>query len=145
MTPSFAPVPESKVVAFGPRRQTPAWTAAEAGPTDPQLKAQRGYRARLAAAGQAVRVVNTLLVRPALISIPGFDPATQLICDRKMFENMPEKSRNALLKLELREQDVAQLRTRNAYLEGELKLQEQYHTYILKKVITLKQQLAKRR
>jgi hypothetical protein len=66
------------------------------------LRAQRVYRARLAAAGKAVRVVNTLLVRPALTSIPGFDPATQLICDRAMFENMREKSRNALLKLELR-------------------------------------------
>jgi len=34
---------------------------------------------------------------------------------------------------------------RNTYLEGELKLQEQHHTNTLKEVITLRQQLAKRR
>jgi hypothetical protein len=49
------------------------------------------------------------------------------------------------LKLELREEDVARLEQRNAYLEGELKLQERHHTNALKEVITLKQQLAKKR
>jgi hypothetical protein len=36
------------------------------------------------------------------------------------------------LKLELREQDVQRLEQRNAYLEGELKLQAQHHTNSLK-------------
>jgi hypothetical protein len=76
-------------------------------------------------------VVDTLLVSPALASIPGFDPATQLVCDREMFKDMCEKLRSALLKLELREQEVARLTTRNTYLEGGLKLQEQHHTNIL--------------
>jgi hypothetical protein len=42
-------------------------------------------------------------------------------------------------------QEVARLETRNAYLEGELKLQERHHTNTLKEVITLKQQLAKKK
>jgi hypothetical protein len=49
------------------------------------------------------------------------------------------------LKLERREEDVAQLQQRNAYLEGELKLQEWHHTNALKEVVTLKQQLAKKK
>jgi hypothetical protein len=93
----------------------------------------------------SVRVVDTLLVSPVLASIPDFDPATQFVCDREMSEDMREKLRNALLKLELREQEVARLITSNAYLEGELKLQEQHHSNTLKEVITLRQQLAKRR
>jgi hypothetical protein len=40
-------------------------------------------------------VVDTLLVSPALASIPDFDPATQLVCDRKMFEDVREKLHNA--------------------------------------------------
>jgi hypothetical protein len=46
------------------------------------------------------------------------------------------------LKPELREQDVQRLEQRNAYLEGELRLQAQHHTNSLKELITLKQQLA---
>lgn len=57
---------------------------------------------------------------------------------------MRDDLRNALLKLALREKDVAQLGQRNAYLEGELKLQGQHHTNTLKEIITLKQQLAKK-
>ena len=134
----------------GPPPSLPTVTRRRGRPPKPggrtlQVEVQRAYRARLAAAGKAVRVVDTLLVSPALASIPGFDPATQLVCDRDMFEDMREKLRNALLKLELREQDVARLETRNVYLEDELKLQERHHTNTLKEVITLKQQLAKRR
>jgi hypothetical protein len=114
------------------------------------VEVQRAYRARLAAAGKAVRVVDAVPVsppheNPALASIPDFDPATQLVCDREMFEDTRKRLHNALLKLELREQDVARLETRNAHLEGELKLQGQHHTNTLKEVIILKQQLAKRR
>jgi hypothetical protein len=110
---------------------------------------QRAYRARLAAAGKVVRIVDTLAVdaaapRVALAPVPDFDPATQMISDRAMFTDMRDKLHNALLKLELREQDVQRLAQRNAYLEGELKLQEQHHTNSLKELITLRQQLAKR-
>jgi hypothetical protein len=62
-----------------------------------------------------------------------------------MFEKMRRDLHDALLKLELRPQDVARLEQRNAYLEGELKLQAQHHTNSLKELITLKQQLAEKK
>jgi hypothetical protein len=57
---------------------------------------------------------------------------------------MRDKLHSALLKLELREQDVARLEQRNANLEAELKLQGQQHTNALKEVVMLKRELAQR-
>jgi hypothetical protein len=51
---------------------------------------------------------------------------------------------NALLEIEVRDEDLKRLEQRNAYLEGELKLQEQHHTNALKANIVLKQQLAQK-
>ena len=115
-----------------------------------QVEIQRAYRARLAAAGKVVRVVDAASARPAsasppMTAVPDFDPAKDSIYEREMIEKIRDDLRNALLKLELREEDVARLEQRNAYLEGELKLQERHHTNALKEVITLKQQLAKKR
>ena len=58
-----------------------------------QVEIQRAYRARLAAAGKVVRVVDAASVRPASASppttaIPDFDPARDGICERKMMEKM---------------------------------------------------------
>ena len=111
----------------------------------PQAEIQRAYRARLAAAGKVVRLVDAASASPLLTSILGFNPATQLICDRKTFKDMRNNLHNALVKLEVRDQDVARLEARNAHLEGELKLQERHNTNTLKEVITLKQQLAKKK
>jgi len=58
--------------------------------------------------------------------------------------DLHERFTVTLLKLELREQDVAQLQQRNAHLEGELKLQMQHHTNALKDVVMLKQLLAEK-
>jgi hypothetical protein len=58
--------------------------------------------------------------------------------------NLHERFRVTLLDLELREQDVARLTERNAYLEGEMKAQEQHHTNSLKEIVMLKQQLAEK-
>jgi hypothetical protein len=114
------------------------------GPT-PQAEIQRAYRARLAAAGKVLRLVDAASAGPAPGSIPGFDPATQLICDRKSFEDTRSRLHNALLKLERQTEAVKRLEKRNAYLEGELKLQERHNTNTLKELITLKQQLAKKK
>jgi hypothetical protein len=89
----------------------------------PQAEIQRAYRARLAA-----QAADTAAARP----------------DLKTFVEMRDKLHNASLKLERREQDVARLEQRNAYLEGELKLQAQHHTNALKEVIMLKRELAQR-
>jgi len=114
------------------------------GPT-PQAEIQRAYRARLAAAGKVLRLVDAVSASPALGSIPGFDPATQIVCDRQAFEGTRNKLHNALLEVERRRDDFARLETRNAYLERELKLQERHNTNILKEVVELKQQLAKKK
>ena len=59
--------------------------------------------------------------------------------------DMRDKLRNAVLEVERRRDDVAWLEARNAYLERELKLQEQRLTNAFKEVITLTQQLAKKK
>ena len=114
------------------------------GPT-PQAEVQRAYRARLAAAGKVLRLVDAVSASPAQGSITGFDPATQIVCDRQAFEGTRNKLHNALLEVERRRDDVARLETRNAYLERELKLQECHNTNTLKEVVELKQQLAKKK
>ena len=62
-----------------------------------------------------------------------------------MIEKMPNGLHNASLKLEPQKKNVAGSEQRNAYLEGDLELQERHHTNALKEVITLKQQLAKKK
>jgi hypothetical protein len=108
------------------------------GPTR-QVEIQRAHRARLAAAGKVVRLVDVVLgsaatANPALASISGFDPATQLVCDRQALEGMRKNLHDALLEVERRRDDVARLETRNAYLERELKPQDRHHTNTLKEV-----------
>jgi hypothetical protein len=64
---------------------------------------QRAYRERRKAAGKVLRVIDTwTTMTPAEIA------------------EMRERLGNALLELELRQQDVARLEARNAYLESEL-------------------------
>jgi hypothetical protein len=93
-----------------------------------QVEVQRAYRVRLAAAGKVVRIVDAATL--GLASIPDAE-----------FEALRKRLYDALLKLELRQQEVARLEQRNAYLEGELTLQGQHHTNALKEIVTLKQQL----
>jgi hypothetical protein len=109
----------------------------------PQVKVQRAYRARLAAAGKVVRIVDTRAVvdvRPAAHSIPNFDPAKDGIFERQMIERMRDQLRTALVRLELREEEVRDLRHRNAHLELELQRQGRELTNALKDNIVLKQQ-----
>jgi hypothetical protein len=131
MAKSPKPPPSAPIVAR--RRGRPP----KPGGRIPQVEVQRAYRARLASAGKVVRIVDAAAADPAaprvaLAPVPDVDPVTQLICDRATFADMRDRLHNALLELELREQDVERLEQRNAYLEGELKLQEQYLTNALK-------------
>jgi len=100
---------------------------------------QRAYRARLAAAGKVVRVVDANAV-----PVPGFDPAKDGIFEREMIARLREQLRNALSKAELREEEATRLRERNAYLESELKTQERHLTNALKDKVTLEQKLARK-
>jgi hypothetical protein len=88
---------------------------------------QRAYRNRLRSAGKAVKLVDA-----------DFDTAEH----RAFIGEMRDNLHNALLRLEVQVQDLARLEQRNAYLEGELKLQHQHHTNCLKEIVLLKQQLA---
>ena len=56
--------------------------------------------------------------------IPDFDPAKDRIYERKMIAKIHDDLHNASSKFERRGEDVAQFEQRNAYLEGELKLQD---------------------
>jgi hypothetical protein len=114
----------------------------------PQIEVQRAYRARLAAAGKVVRTVDVgatgyVPAGAARSSIPDFDPAKDGIFEREMIASMRDQLRNALSKLEVREDEVSRLRDRNVYLESEVKLQERHLTNALKDNVVLKQQLAR--
>ena len=101
--------------------QASPWKAAK--PTGRQTTGQRACRERRKAAGKVLRVIDTwTTMTPAEIA------------------EMREGLGNALLELELRQQDVARLEARNAYLESELKRVEQHHTIALKDNIVLKKQ-----
>jgi hypothetical protein len=106
-----------------PTAKRPRGRPPSPGGPKPKAEIQRAYRARLAA-----QAADTAATRP----------------DPKTFVEMREKLHNALLNLELREQDVARLEQRNAYLERELKLQAQHHTNALKDIVLLKRDLARR-
>jgi hypothetical protein len=93
----------------------------------PRAEVQRAYRERRKAAGKVLRVIDTWAeMMPAEIA------------------DMRERLGNALLKLELRERDVARLEARNAHLESELRRVEQHNLNALKDNIVLKKQLAER-
>jgi hypothetical protein len=116
----------------------------------PQAEVQRAYRARLAAAGKVVRIVDAAAVSSAPAGAtqslrPDFDPAKDGVFERQMVTRMRDQLRNALLQLELRDEEVARLRDRNADLESDLKLQERHLTNALKDNVMLKQQLARKR
>ena len=90
----------------------------------PRAEVQRAYRERRKAAGKVVVTIDTWkTMTPAEIT------------------ELREHLRNALLKLELREQDVARLDARNAYLEAELKRVEHQHSITRKEKIMLQVQL----
>jgi hypothetical protein len=109
----------------------------------PQLEVQRAYRARLAAAGKVVRIVDTRAIvdaRLAAQSIPDFDPAKDGVFERQIVESMLDQLRTALVRLELSEENVRDLRHRNAHFESELQRQGRELTNALKDNIVLKQQ-----
>jgi hypothetical protein len=94
--PSLPPPVPTAPTAKRPRGRPPS----PGGPKS-QAEIQRAYRGRLAA-----QAADAAVTRP--------DPET--------FVEMRDKLHNALLELELRDQDVARLEQRNADLESELKL-----------------------
>jgi hypothetical protein len=88
----------------------------------PQAEIQRAYRARLKAAGKVLKLLDA-------------DTAADLA----MVDRMRERLHDALLKLELRDEEVARLTARNHQVENELKRVEQHNLNLLKDNIVLKQ------
>ena len=127
--PATASDPSAK-----PRRGRPP----KPGGRIPQVEVQRAYRARLAAAGKVVRIVDAIAVSPT----PAGVAQLSIVFERQMVARIRDQLHNALSKLELREEEVTRLRGRNAYLESELTLQERHLTNALKDNIVLKQKLA---
>jgi hypothetical protein len=109
---------------------------------------QRAYRARLAAAGKVVRVVDAGSAppfsspSPALASIPAYDPAIDGIYERAMFEKMRDDLHNALSHIEVLETDRNRWQTDSARAEAELRIERQHHTNTIKDKIVLQQEIA---
>jgi hypothetical protein len=95
------------------------------GGSKPQAEIQRAYRARLAAAGKVVTIVDR-----------------DVLADQTMFESLRERLQAALSKLELQDQQMARLTARNTHIENELKRVEQHNLNLLKDNIVLKQAAA---
>ena len=110
----------------------------------PKAAVQRAYRARLAAAGKIVRLVDATAFKAmqdgnGTPASPGDD--SDLAVVRAWNHELREELENALSKLTLREEEAAWLRQRNAQLEADLKREQQHHNIALKDNIVLKQQL----
>jgi hypothetical protein len=91
----------------------------------PRAEVQRAYRERRKAAGKVVVTIDTRTTpTPAEIA------------------ELHERLRNALLQLELRQQDVTRLEQRAASAETELRRVEQHNLNLVKDVIVLKKKLA---
>jgi hypothetical protein len=117
-------------------------------PTPDATKPRRGrppnpsYRARLAAAGHVVRLVDISAAHQT--SVADYDAAKDGIDERAMVDGVRDPLHKVLVQLELREQDVARLKARNAHLEAELRLQVQHLTKAVKDNFMLKQMLAQK-
>jgi hypothetical protein len=110
-----------------------------------QADVQRAYRARLAAAGKVVRIVDATLLEqanPALVTIPDYDPAIDGIYERAMFEKMRDDLHNALSRIEVLETDRNRWQTDCARAEAELRSERQHHTNTIKDKIMLQQEIA---
>jgi hypothetical protein len=110
----------------------------------PQIEVQRAYRARLAAAGKVVRVVDAARLDPANpvpSAIPDYDPATDGIYDRGMVAKWRDDLHNALVRIELLEEDRARWQADCARAEAELRLERQHHTNTIKDKILLQQEI----
>jgi hypothetical protein len=112
----------------------------------PQAEVQRAYRARLAAAGKVVRIVDAGAINPAaprvaVASDPDFDPARDGVYERVMIEKMRDDLHNALLRIRTLEEDRNRWQTDCARAEAELRVERQHHTNTTKDNIVLQKEI----
>jgi len=73
--------------------------------------------------------------------IPDFDPAEDGVYERETIASMRDQLRSGLSRLELREEELARLRERDAHLEAELKTTDWHLTNALKDKVALQERL----
>lgn len=98
----------------GPPRKARRGRPPLPGGRKPQVEVQRAYRARLAAAGKVVRIVDANAV-PA----PGFDPAKDGIYERAMVEGWRAQLHRVLSERDFLRDELALARERIDGLEAE--------------------------
>jgi hypothetical protein len=131
------PKPLSSAPTGARRRGRPA----KPGGRIPQVEVQRAYRARLAAAGKVVRVVDAAASTPTVPISPDYDPAIDGIYERTMFEKMRDDLHNALLRIETLAEDRNRWQTDCARAEAELRVERQHHTNTIKDKIMLQKEI----
>jgi hypothetical protein len=78
----------------------------------------------------------------AVASDPDFDPARDGVYERAMIEKMRDDLHNALLRIELLEEDRNRWQTDCARAEAELRIERQHHTNTIKDKIVLQKEIA---
>jgi hypothetical protein len=79
--------------------------------------------------------------RVAVASDPDFDPARDGVDERAMIEKMRDDLHNALLRIELLEDDRNRWQTDCARAEAELRVERQHHTNTTKDNIVLQKEI----
>ena len=112
-----------------------------------QAEIQRAYRARLAAAGKLVRIVDASAIDSAapgvaVASFPDFDPARDGIYDRAIVEKMRDDLHHALIDIRILDEDRTRWQNDCARAEAELRIERQHHTNTIKEKIVLQKEIA---
>jgi hypothetical protein len=130
--------PPSSAPTGARRRGRPA----KPGGRIPQVEVQRAYRARLAAAGKVVRVVDAAASTSPTVPIsPDYDPAIDGVYERTMFEKMRDDLHNALLRIEILAEDRNRWQTDCARAEAEPRVERQHHTNTIKDKIMIQKEI----
>ena len=111
------------------------------GPKSP-AEVQRAYRARLAAAGKVVRIVDAAPASPIPAAFPEFDPERDGIYERAWVQSLVRKLEDAEIRLQLKEKDRARWQKDCALAEAALKQEERRNTNTLKDKIVLQNEVA---
>jgi hypothetical protein len=118
----------------------------------PQAEVQRAYRARLAAAGKVVRLVDANAASPVPAALADFDPVRDGIYERAWVANMQDDLRRAIIQAGRLEKDRDRWKKDYDRAEAQLRRLEEWRsddwkekTALQNEVAALKRQLADRR
>jgi hypothetical protein len=106
-----------------------------------QAETQRAYRARLAAAGKVVRIVDAAAFTNPAVSTHSGDSAIDHINERALFEKLRDDLNNALIRIQILDEDRTRWQNDCARAEAELRIERQYHTNTIKDKILLQKEI----